>query len=96
MSGKPLDILTGDQAADKRAAAKAWGDAGPTQGDIVLKSDNDNFADLISTKTNMAIVRVYTTPPLQMIVDTFRVSVPTKRVAFFTTSNAFAVYEVDL
>ena len=72
------------------------GDAGPTQGDIVLKSDNDNFADLISTKTNMAIVRVYTTPPLQMIVDTFRVSVPTKRVAFFTTSNAFAVYEVDL
>ena len=91
-----MDILTGDQAADKRAAAKAWRDAGPTQGDIVLKSDNDNVADLISTKTSMGIARVYITPPLQMNVDTFRVSVPTMRVAFFTTSNAFAVYEVDL
>ena len=96
MSGKPLEILTGDQATNKSVAAKAWRDAGPTQGDIVLKIDNDNVADLINTKTNTAIARLYITPPLQMNVNTCRVSVPTQRVAFFTTSNTFAVYEVDL
>ena len=95
-SGKPLEILTGDQAANKRAAAKAWRDAGSTSGDVIVKSDNNTVVDLVSAKMNTVLARVYITPPFQMNVNTCRVNVTTKRVAFFTTSNTFLVYEVDL
>ena len=95
-SGKPLDILTGDQAEDKRVAAKAWRDAGSTSGDVVIKSENNTVVDLVSAKMNTVLARVYITPPFQMNVNTCRVSLPTKRVAFFTSSNTFLVYEVDM
>ena len=95
-SGKPLNILTGDQAEDKRAAARAWRDMGSTTSDIVVKSDNNIVADLVSTKMNTALARVYIAPPLQMNIATCRVSLPAKRLAFFTTSNTFLVYEVDM
>ena len=91
-----MDILTGDQAADKRAAARAWRDAGSTTGDIIIKCDNNTVADLVSAKLNMVLARVYITPPHQMAVNMCHVSLPTKRVAFFSTSNTFLVYEVDL
>ena len=96
VSGKPLDILTGDQAADKTAAAQAWRDIGSALGDIVVKSDNNTVADLVSTKTSTVLARVFITPPFQMNTNTCRTSVLTKRVAFFTTSNTFLVYEIDL
>ena len=92
VSGKPLDILTGDQAA---AAAQAWRDMSAL-GDIVVKSDNNTVADLVSTKTSTVLARVFITPPFQMNTNTCRISVLTKRVAFFTTSNTFLVYEIDL
>ena len=95
-SGMPLEILTGDQAADKRAAAQAWRDAGSTTGDIVVKCANNTVADLISTKMSTLLARVYITPPFQINVNTCRISMPTKRVALFTTSNTFLVYEIDL
>ena len=95
-SGMPLEILTGDQAADKRAAAQAWRDAGSTTGDIVIKCANNTVADLVSTKMSTVLARVYITPPFQMRANMCRVSLPTKRVAFFTTSNNFLLYEIDL
>ena len=94
-SGNPLDILTGDQAKDKRAAAQAWRDAGSTSDDVVVKSDN-NTVDVVSTKMNRVLARIYITPPYQMNVNTCRVNLAIKRVAFFTTSNTFLAYEVDL
>ena len=54
------------------------------------------MADLVSAKLNTVLARVYITPPHQMNVNTCRVSLPSKRVAFFSTSNTFLVYEVDL
>ena len=96
VSGKPLDILTGDQAAKKTAAAQAWRDAGSASGNIVVKSDNNTVADLVSTKMSTVLARVYITPPFQLNAFTCRISVPTKHVAFFTTSNTFLVYEIDL
>ena len=95
-SGKPLEILTGDQAADKRAAAQAWRDAGSMSGDVIVKSDNDTVVDLVSANNATVLARIYITPPFQMNVNTCRVSVATKRVAFFTQNNKFLVYEVDL
>ena len=94
-SGKSLEILTGDQAADKRAAAKAWRDAGSSPGDVVVKCDNNTVVDLVSANNATVLARIYITPPFQMNVHTCRVNVTTKRVAFFTTSNTFIVYEVD-
>ena len=98
-SGMPLEILTGDQAADKRAAAQAWRDAGSTTGDIVIKCANNTVADLVSTKMSTALARIYIAPPCQIdctYANTCRVSLPTKRLAFFTTSRTFLVYEVDM
>ena len=95
-SGKLLDILTGDQADDKRAAAQAWRDTGSTSDDVVVKSNNNNVVDLVSTKMNTVLARVYITPPYQMRVDTCRVNLAIKRVAFFSTNNTFVVYEVDV
>ena len=54
------------------------------------------MADLINARTSTLLARVHITPPFQMDVDTCRVSLPTKRVAVFSTSNTFLVYEVDL
>ena len=93
-SGKLLDILTGDQAAGKRAAAQAWRDTGSTSDDVVVKSDNNNVVDLVSAMMNTVLARVYITPPFQMRVGTCRVNLAIKRVAFFSTNNAFIVYEI--
>ena len=99
VSGKPLDILTGDQAAKKTAAAQAWRDAGSASGNIVVKSDDNTVAELVSTKMSTALARIYIAPPCQIdctYANTCRVSLPTKRLAFFTTSRTFLVYEVDM
>ena len=96
VSGKPLDILTGDEAADKRAAARAWRDAGSTTGDIIIKSDNNTVADLVSARLNTVLARVYIGPPFKRDGDTCCVSLATNRMAFFTTSRTFLVYEIDL
>ena len=97
VSGKPLDIVAGgDQAADKSVA---WRDAGSTSGNIVVKSDDNTVAELVSTKMSTALARIYIAPPCQIdctYANTCRVSLPTKRLAFFTTSRTFLVYEVDM
>ena len=94
MSGTLLDVLTGDQAADTRAAARAWRDAGSTSGDIVVRSKDNMVADVVSTKTNTVLARIYVTPPFGVAVNTCHFSLPTKRVAFFTPGHTFLVYEV--
>ena len=72
--------------------AKAWRDAGSTSGDV----GNDNNTVVVTANNATVGARIYITPPYQMDKDTCRVSVATKRVAFFTQNNKFLVYEVDL
>ena len=59
-------------------------------------SNNNTVADLVSANNATILVRIYITPPFQMNVNTCSVNVTTKHVAFFTTTNTFLVYEVDL
>ena len=65
-------------------------------GDVIVRSDNNYVVDLVSANNATVLARIYITPPFQMNVNTCRVSVATKRVAFFTNNNTFLVYEVDL
>ena len=64
-------------------------------GDVIVRSNNNYVVDLVSANNATVLARIYITPPFQMNVDTCRVSVATKRVAFFTKSSTFLLYEVD-
>ncbi len=60
-----------------------------------LQSDNGEVVHIRDSEQRM-LACAFITPPHQIKVETLRVSVPMKRLAVFTNSNQFLVYELNI
>ncbi len=60
-----------------------------------LQSDDGEVVHIMDSEQRM-LAYAFITPPHQIKVDTLRVSIPLKRLAVFTNSGQFLVYELNI
>ena len=95
-TGAVINILTGIAAEVEERAAQAWRDAGVAKEDLFVTCESNYQFGVIVPSSKAQVGMVFIAPPATADPDTIRTSEAAKRLAFFTWSRMFMVYELCL